>query len=119
LLSLRLYLDDSIFAWRLHDILERDGNDVTTPLDAGLLGADDETHFAYARQHGLITMTSNPKDFAPLHLQHTVHPGIFAIYQDSDPRDMSYGEMAQAIRNIVAANVPIAGQFHVLNMWRY
>jgi hypothetical protein len=32
---------------------------------------------------------------------------------------MSYDEIARAIRNIVAANMPIAGQFHVLNMWRY
>jgi predicted nuclease of predicted toxin-antitoxin system len=118
-LSLRLYLDDCIFAWRLHDILEQDGHDVTTPLDAGLLGAHDDLHFAYARQHGLTMITSNPKDFASLHPQHPGHPGIFAIYQDNDPRDMSYDEIAQAIQNIVAANVPIAGRFHVLNMWRY
>lgn len=118
-MSLRLYLDDCIFRRRLRDILIHDGHDVVTPLDAGLLGASDEQHFAYTCRHSLILMTYNPKDFVPLHRRHPDHPGIFAGYQDNDSRDMSNEEIAQAIQNIVAAGVPIAGQFHVLNMWRY
>jgi hypothetical protein len=48
------------------------------------------------------------------------HSGIFAVYQDNDPtRDMSPGEIARAISNLLAAGVPIAGEFHTLNHWRY
>ena len=64
-------------------------------------------------------MTKDPDDFEVLHLLEPDHPGIFAIYQDNDPRDMSNEEIAHAIQNIVDAGVPITGQFHVLNMWRY
>lgn len=119
MLSLRLYLDDCIFSRRLRDILLEQGHEVVTPLEANLLGADDERHFAYARQHGLILMTYNPRDFFVLHVQFPEHHGIFAIYQDNDPRDMSFQEIAQAIQNIVDAGAELSGQFHVLNMWRY
>ncbi len=118
-MSLRLYLDDCVFAWRLRDILLLNGHEVVTPREADLLGADDDVHFAYARRHNLVIVTANPKDFAILHRSHPEHPGIFAIYQDNDPRDMSYEEIARAIANIVDAGVEIAGQFHVLNMWRF
>jgi hypothetical protein len=42
-----------------------------------------------------------------------------AIYQDNDPRDMSPEEIAEAIQNIIDASVPLSGQFHTLNAWRY
>ena len=64
-------------------------------------------------------MTRDPDDFEALHQAHPEHPGIFAIYQDNDRRDMSFQEIARAIQNIVDAGVPIAGQFHVLNHWRF
>jgi len=40
-------------------------------------------------------------------------------YQDNDPRDMQPKDIARAIQNIVDADIPIAGQFIVLNHWRY
>jgi hypothetical protein len=118
-LSLQLYLDDSSFSWRLRDILQQHGHNVVTPLDANLLGADDAQHFAYARQHDLILVTANPADFRRLHDRDARHAGIFAVYQDNDPRDMTYEEMARAMQNLIDAAVPIDGQFHVLNVWRY
>lgn len=118
-MSLRLYLDDCMFARRLRDISIEHGHEVVTPLDAGLLGVDDDVHFAYASEQGLIVLTANPKDFVVLHRQHPDHSGVFAVYQDNDLRDMSYDDVAKAIQNIIDANVAIAGQFHVLNMWRF
>ena len=67
----------------------------------------------------MILVTSNPRDFESLHAQHPQHSGNFANYQDNDPRDMQPADIARAIQNIVDAEVPITGQFIVLNHWRY
>jgi len=119
-LTLHLYLDDCLFSHRLRDVLTGAGHEVTVPADAGLTGAHDEQHFAYARDHGLIVLTKNPNDFRALHLASPGHPGIFVVYQDNDPtRDMSPEAIRQAIANIMASGIPIAGKFQILNHWRY
>lgn len=119
LLSLRLYLDDCADSTRLFTLLQENGHHVTRPRDVSLTGASDAMHFIYAREHDLILITTNPRDFEPPHQQYHDHPGIFAIYQDNDLRDMTLAEIVQAIHNVMAAGVPIAGQFIVLNSWRY
>jgi predicted nuclease of predicted toxin-antitoxin system len=118
-LSLRLYLDDCVDSKRLCTILQQHGHVVIRPRDADLVGAADKRHFEYAREHELILATSNPQDFEPLHDQHPQHHGIFAIYQDNNLRDMQPEDIARAIQNIVDADIPIAGQFIVLNHWSY
>ena len=120
-MSLRLYLDDCAYSKLLLQILQAppQRHTVAIPEEAGLRGAPDPEHFAYARAHSMILVTKNPDDFEALHRQQPDYPGIFAIYQDNDSRDMSYAEIAQAIANIVAAEVPITGTFHTLNRWRY
>jgi hypothetical protein len=68
----------------------------------------------------LVLFTKNPKDFEQLHREGHTHAGIFAVYQDNDStRDVSHADVVRAIANLEAAGVPIAGQFHVLNQWRY
>jgi hypothetical protein len=32
---------------------------------------------------------------------------------------MSYAEIVKAIANLENARIPLAGEFHVLNAWRY
>lgn len=119
-MPLRLYLDDCANDRRLAEILRGEPyqHDVASPLDVGLAGVDDDVHFAFARREERVVLTKNPRDFAHLHQRHPHHPGVFAIYQDNDPRDMTPVEIARAIRNLVDAGVPIAGGFHVLNAWR-
>ncbi|MGH2350544.1 MAG: hypothetical protein ACRDJN_02890 [Chloroflexota bacterium] len=42
------------------------------------------------------------------------------VHEDNDPtRDMTDADIVQAIANLLAAGLPIAGQVHVLNHWRY
>ena len=65
----------------------------------------------------MILTTRNPDDVEAPHRQPD-HPGISAIYLGNDPRDRSCAGIAQAIANIVAAAVPIAGTFHTPNRWR-
>ncbi len=120
-LSLRLYLDDCAYSKILLQLLTNPpfSHSVTIPSEVGLLGAPDQEHFAYARAHNLVLITKNPGDFEELHRQHPDHPGIFAIYQDNDSRDMSYAEIAHSIANILAAGIPVPATVHILNRWRY
>lgn len=100
-------------------LLRKAGHKVVIPGDAGLSKADDPVHLEYARQNKLILLTKNLKDFLDLHLKNPDHSGIFAIYQDNDPRDMKHGEIVQAIANLGSADIELAGAFHILNNWRY
>ncbi|MBI3971434.1 MAG: DUF5615 family PIN-like protein [Chloroflexi bacterium] len=119
-MSLGLYLDDCADSRELQRLLEDDGHRVVVPADAGLLGADDEDHFFYACRHGLVLLTKNPRDFVALHHKFPDHPGMLLVYQDNDvTRDMTHQEIVGVIRNLVSAEIPIAGQIHSLNHWRY
>lgn len=90
----------------------------------GLIGEDDDRHFAFAAALGLSLITKNPADFKVLHDLVSRHAGILAVYQDNDPsRDMSNPDIVRAIRNLEEAaqqgGPPIQGEFHILNDWRY
>jgi predicted nuclease of predicted toxin-antitoxin system len=101
-------------------VLQAAGFEVIVPADAGLTGADDEVHFEFARAHGLVLITTNPRDFILLHERTSDHPGIFLLYLDNDvTKDMSDEEIARAIGNLLHADIPIAGACHTLNHWRY
>ena len=118
-MSLGIYLDDCAYDKTLVRLLRQGGYEVVTPFDAGIAGQPDTVHFAYATHRGLILLTKNPRDFEELHTRYPEHPGIFAVYQDNDPtKDMSIVDIVQAIHNLIAANVPLAGQFTPLNAWR-
>ena len=119
-----VYLDDCAFDYDLVAALETVGVHAVTPIDAGLLGARDEQHLAYAAANGLPLLTKNPRDFAPPRgasgTAAPEHAGILAVYQENDPmRDMSPTDIARAVGNLLATGLPLAGQVHVLNQWRY
>jgi hypothetical protein len=121
-LSLRIYLDDCANSAELARCLVAAGHQVVTPVQAGLRGRADALHYAYAAAHGLALLTKDPDDFQALHQADPApqHGGIFGVYQDNDPtRDMTHAEVARAINNLETSGVPTAGQFHVLNAWRY
>ena len=125
-MSLNLYLDDCSNSDLLADLLRQSGHRVVRPTDAsvGLVGADDEVHFAFAAANDLAIITKNPSDFQHLHDLDPHHSGILAVYQDNDPsRDMSDAEIVKAIKNLEAATQsggePIQGKFSSLSDWRY
>jgi predicted nuclease of predicted toxin-antitoxin system len=119
-LSLKLYLDDCANARTFVRLLQEAGHQVVTPAQAGIAGVADEIHFAYASANGLVLVTKNPSDFHELHQRDRNHPGVMAIYQDNDPTwDMSHADIVRAIANLETATVPLPGQFHCLNAWRY
>ena len=121
-LSLALYLDDCAYSHRLRQLLVDAGYDVQTPADVDppLTGADDESHFTYGKASQRAILTLNARDFKVLHDRDSNHWGILAVYQDNDPtRDMSYGDIVQAITNLRATGVDIFGGFWILNAYRW
>ena len=125
-MALNLYLDDCSNSDLLADLLRQAGHRVVRRTDdeVGLAGEDDEVHFGFAAATGLTIITKNPADFKALHDLDQRHSGVLGVYQDNDPsRDMSNADIVRAIRNLEAAvrqgGLPILGQFHTLNDWRY
>ncbi len=121
-MSLALYLDDCAFSHELRRLLLKAGHDVETPADVHppLTGEDDAAHLAHAKAVGCVILTLNPRDFKELHDQDPDHPGILAVYQDSDSsKDMGYQEIVQAISNLGSTGVSIVGGFWSLNAYRW
>jgi hypothetical protein len=47
------------------------------------------------------------------------HPGILVIRRDNDPkRDLTPTGIVRAIRNLLAANIPVINEYIILNHWR-
>ena len=120
---MKLYLDDDMAAPLLARLLENAGHDVKLPADLGLSGEDDAVHFRHAALNGRSIITGNHDDYQGLH-ELVVdlgghHAGVLAVRKDNDPkRDLKVAGIVRAVRNLLAANAPIADQFIVLNHWR-
>lgn len=118
-----LYLDDDVASPLLAQLLRKAGHDVELPSDIGFSGEDDPVHFRHAAKNDRVLITGNHDDFNDLHwliidLQGH-HPGVLVIRKDNDPRrDLTSAGVVRALRNLLAANVPIADQFIILNHWR-
>jgi hypothetical protein len=121
-LSLRIYLDDCAFSYRLRQLLVTAGHIVQIPaeVDPPLTGQADEVHFTHVRATGQLILTYNPADFERLHGQYPDHPGILAVYQDNNPaRDMTYADVVRAIANLQEIGVTFAGGFWPLNAYQW
>jgi predicted nuclease of predicted toxin-antitoxin system len=120
---MRLYLDDDMANPLLTQLLRKAGHDVVLPADVGRGGNHDADQLRYSIQEDRVILTGNYRDFPHLHeLVREAsghHPGILLVRKDNDPsRDLSVGDIVRAIRNLLAANVPLADELHILNHWR-
>ncbi len=119
-MSLRLLLDEDSQAKYLVNLLQIAGHDVLTVNEADLMSRTDSTVLDYARQQERVLLTRNCADFQELHQANPEHPGILAVFQNSDlARNMSYQAIVQAIANLEAADYTIENQFVILNQWNY
>jgi hypothetical protein len=118
---MRLYVDDDSVDPVLLRLLPRDGHDVQTPSDVGLVGSTDPVHLAQAIRDHRALLTRNYRDFEALHdlivfAANGHHEGILVVRFDSNPRNnMSAGDIARAVRNLESAGVAIADSYHELN----
>jgi predicted nuclease of predicted toxin-antitoxin system len=120
---MKLYLDDDSASSLLVRLLTGAGHDVIIPASVGNTGQKDPVHFMYTIRSDRVLLTHNQDDFELLHelvrLVQGHHPGIWAVRRDNDPtRDMEPKRIVRAIRNLLAAGVPIMDYLHVLNHWR-
>jgi hypothetical protein len=119
---MRLYLDDDIVNGLLVKLLRKAGHDVQIPLDIGRYGVEDPVHLTYAVTAGRVFLSHNHKDFKQLHdlLEAATghHPGILIVRKDNDPRDLKPPGIVRALGKLIAANVPIADQYIILNNYR-
>ena len=77
--ALKFHLDEHVPP-ALADGLRRRGIDVTTTIDAGLSGADDVDHIAFALAEGRVIFTHDD-DYLKLHAQGVRHNGISYCHQ--------------------------------------
>jgi predicted nuclease of predicted toxin-antitoxin system len=120
---MRLYLDDDLASPQLARLLRQAGHDVQLPLDAGMRGKADSVHLAHAVRDDRTLVSRNYKDFEDLHDLVLVvrghHPGIFVVRRDNDPRrNLRFPGIVRASGKLLAAGVPIADEYIVLNHWR-
>lgn len=120
---MRLYLDDDIAVPLLAQLLRQAGHDAQLPVDAGMTGKDDAVHLTHAIRENRVCLTKNYGDFANLHNlvleAKGHHPGILVIREDNDPkRDLTLRGMVIAIGKLLAAGVPMADEYIILNHWR-
>jgi predicted nuclease of predicted toxin-antitoxin system len=120
---MNLYLDDDSVDPLLAQLLRRAGRDVQIPADVGMVGRPDPVHLAHTIRQGRVLLTRNYRDFEDLHdlimVAQGHHPGIFVVRQDNDPqRDLKPPGIVRAIGNLLAAGIPIADEYHILNHWR-
>jgi hypothetical protein len=120
---MRLYLDDDSASLLLARLLRQAGHDVQVPGGAGMAGEDDPVHLTHAVLENRVCLSHNHDDFRNLHnLVVAVgghHPGIFVVRKDNNPkRDLDERGIVRAVAKLLAAGVPIADQFTILNHWR-
>jgi len=90
MVRVRYYLDEHI-AEAVAKGLRRRGVDVLTLTEAGMLGASDEEHFAFAREEER-TIVTHDDDFLRLAAQSSEHSGVVHI-----PQRRSIGETVRGL----------------------
>ena len=83
------------------------GIDVLTLVDAEMLGASDEEHFAFAREEGRTIVTYDD-DFLRLADQTSDHPGV--VYA---PQSRGVGEMVRGLALIADVLSPDEMRGHI------
>ena len=90
-MAIRFHLDEHIPA-AVAAGLRRQGVDVTTTIDALLLGHADADHLAYAHAHGRVLVTHD-SDFTRLHAAGAGHSGICFCHRNK----YSKGELLRCL----------------------
>jgi predicted nuclease of predicted toxin-antitoxin system len=120
---MKVYLDDNLADKSLEAMLIKGGHAVVRSAAAGLLGASDPRHLAYAIRAGLVMLTSDWEDFEDLH--HLIlaaagtHPGILTVRYESDPtRNMRPHHIVKALGKLERSGAILRNDLIVLNHWR-
>jgi len=88
---IKFYTDEHVSRAVVRGLRQR-GADVLTVPEAGLLGADDETHLAKAMSEGRVLYTQD-EDFLRLHAAEVEHAGIVYARQGTPIGEIIRGLM--------------------------
>jgi Domain of unknown function (DUF5615) len=103
---LRFYLDEDSSDHALVRALRSRGFTVTTPDEAGLLGADDSVHLRWCAQNGHVLVSHNVPDFCRHHRDWLSlgepHAGIVVMPQQT----WGIGEKLRRLVRLSAARSP-------------
>ncbi len=88
---IKLYTDEHVPKAVIRGLRER-GVEVLTVPEAGMLGASDGEHLAFARREGRVLFTQDT-DFLRLHASGAEHSGIVYARQQAAISEMIYGLM--------------------------
>ncbi len=98
-----LYLDDDSEGRALFRTVIARGHDAVRATDIGMRGRADEQHLTYATELKRIVVTSNIKDFVPMHWRWRAvgrrHSGIIVVKQQT----WSVGEQLRRLVNLLDA----------------
>lgn len=100
MVAIAFHLDENIPP-ALADALRHRGINVTTTIDAGLVGGDDREHLTFATNAGRVLVTQDV-DFLGLHSEGVRHAGIAYWH----PRRRTIGEAVRRLVLIHAALLP-------------
>jgi predicted nuclease of predicted toxin-antitoxin system len=79
-MAIRFHLDENVSGAVALSLRQR-GVDITTPVDAGLIGADDTEQLRFAHSGGRVLVTHDD-DFTRVHANGAAHSGICYCHQD-------------------------------------
>jgi predicted nuclease of predicted toxin-antitoxin system len=118
-----VYLDDNLADKLLEALLIKSGHTVIRSSAAGLQGASDPRHLAYAIQAELVTLTSDWEDSEDLHqlilAAGGAHPGIVTVRYSNDPtRNMKAHHIVKALSKLERSGAALGNDVTVLNHWR-
>lgn len=116
--SIRIYLDDDMDWKILLNLLRKNGFEVTSPRDVGMLGKGDDKHLRKAIELDSVVLTSD-KNF-PDPDPKIKYKGIIKIYQYKNPKkDMLPQQILKALKNIEKLNINLENKEVKLNDFNY
>ena len=99
-MPIQFHLDESVRTAVAIGLHQR-GIDVTTPRDAGLVGASDEAHLEFALREGRVVVTHDD-DFLRLNQAGHAHAGIAYCHQNA----RSIGQIVLALSRLWRTSTP-------------
>jgi hypothetical protein len=118
-MKIRLYMDEDAMSRALATALRKQGIEVNTARDAGMMGYSDEQHLKYVAEQGYVLYSFNAKDFYSLHTrllkQGLSHAGIVLAPQGR----YSVGEQMRRLLRLIAAKSAeeMIDQVEFLSAW--
>lgn len=128
--KIKIYLDEDCDWNVLIAVLKKKGFTVISPRQVKMIKKlakrriSDEEQLTFATSQGCVLLSRNKVHFPKIHRKwkkrKAEHAGILILYRHNNPKkDMSPGQIANAIGNIIKLNYSFQNQIYNLNDFNY